>query len=39
VVRVGTSEGDAMVDSSNLWGFLSRFGVLEGHGQGVDADI
>jgi hypothetical protein len=36
---MGTGEGDAMVNRPNLWGFSSRFGVLDGHGQGVDADI
>jgi hypothetical protein len=35
-VGVGTGEGHATIDISNLWAFLSRFGVLDGHGQGVD---
>lgn len=38
-IRVGTGEGDATVMRFNLWAFSSRFGVLDGHGQGVEADI
>jgi hypothetical protein len=38
-VRVGTGESLAAINASNLWAFCSRFGVLDGHGEGVDAVI
>jgi hypothetical protein len=37
--RVGTGEGHAAFNTSTLWAIPSMFGVLDGHGEGVDAVI